>query len=306
MIYDTAIIGAGPAGLTAAVYAARGTLNTLVLEALAPGGQAALTERIDNYPGFPGGIGGFELMQNFHRQAEETGARFLMEAARELKADGPRKFIIRTDTQNIEAKTVLIATGARQRKLGIPGEEEFIGRGVSYCASCDGAFFKNKTVAVIGGGNAAVEEALYLTRFAGRVILIHRRDEFRADRVALDKARAAAKLEIMTPWAAEEIRGRNGVEELLLRRAVTGERQTLAADGVFIYAGIEPRLDFSAPELERDGAGYIVTDNLLHTNIDGVFAAGDVRSVPFRQVATAVGDGALAARQMERWLGMAD
>ncbi|MDR1070514.1 MAG: thioredoxin-disulfide reductase [Gracilibacteraceae bacterium] len=303
-MYDTVIIGAGPAGLTAAIYAARGALQTLVLEAVSPGGQAALTERIDNYPGFPGGISGYDLTQNFYRQAEEMGAQFLMETARGLETEGPVKRV-RTDTGNIETKTVLIATGARQRKLGVRGEEDLIGRGVSYCASCDGAFFKKKRVAVVGGGNAAVEEALYLTRFARQVTIVHRRNEFRADPIALTEARAAANLDFLTPWTVEEILGGERAEGLSLRRAVTGEHRTLDVDGVFIYIGVEPRLDFPAPGLALTPAGYIVTDGSMRASVAGIFAAGDVRDTPFRQVATAVGDGALAAREIERLLGSA-
>ncbi|MDR1320891.1 MAG: thioredoxin-disulfide reductase [Gracilibacteraceae bacterium] len=303
-MYDTVIIGAGPAGLTAAIYAARGDLRTLVLEAVSPGGQAALTEQIDNYPGFPGGISGYDLTQNFYRQAEEMGAQFLMETVRGLETEGPVKRV-RTDTGNIEAKTVLIATGARQRKLGIRGEDDFIGRGVSYCASCDGAFFKKKRVAVVGGGNAAVEEALYLTRFARQVTVVHRRNEFRADPIALTKARAAANLDFLTPWTVEEIVGGERAEGLNLRRVTTGERRTLDVDGVFIYVGVEPRLDFPAPGLALTPAGYIVTDGFMRASVAGIFAAGDVRDTPFRQVATAVGDGALAAREIERLLGSA-
>ncbi|MDR1604866.1 MAG: thioredoxin-disulfide reductase [Gracilibacteraceae bacterium] len=301
MVYDTAIIGAGPAGLTAAIYTARGGLNTLVLEAAAPGGQAALTERIDNYPGFPDGVSGYDLTQYFYRQAEKMGARFLMEEVRGLAADGPVKSL-RVAARDIEAKTVLIATGARQRKLGARGETVFVGRGVSYCAVCDGAFFRGRDVAVVGGGNAALEEAVYLTRFVRRVTVIHRRNEFRADRAALTAARSAANLDFLTPWLVEEIRGREKVEELLLSRAETGESRTLAVAGIFIYVGVEPRLDFALPGLATDPGGYILTDEMLCTGIDGVFAAGDVRAVPLRQVATAVGDGALAARAMERRL----
>jgi thioredoxin reductase (NADPH) len=304
MIYDTAIIGAGPAGLTAAIYAARSARRVLVLEAVAPGGQAAMTERIDNYPGFPGGISGYDLTQHFYRQAELMGARFLLEKVHGLAAGDTVK-LLKTDTQSIETKTALIATGARQRRIGAPGEEIFIGRGVSYCAVCDGAFFKNKEIAVIGGGNAAVEEALYLTRFARQVTVIHRRNEFRAGRAALTEARAAANLSFLTPWLVKEIRGRERVEELLLQQAETGDCRTLAVSGVFIYVGVEPRLDFSVPGLERDSGGYIMTDELLRTNIDGVFAAGDARATPLRQVATAVGDGALAAVAIERRLNAA-
>jgi thioredoxin reductase (NADPH) len=305
MIYDTVIIGAGPAGLTAAIYAARGDLRVLTIDAVAPGGQAALTERIDNYPGFPQGINGYELTQNFYRQAERMGAEFLTAtAARGLETDGELKLVL-TDAQPVKAKTVLLATGARQRKLNIPGENKFLGRGVSYCAVCDGPFFKNKRLAVIGGGNAAVEEAFYLTRFARQVTLIHRRNEFRADQAALAEARSAANLDFLTPWMAAEIQGDKRVEGLSLVRAETGERKTLPVDGVFIYAGVEPRLDFPTPDLRKNPAGYIVTDGFARTSIDGVFAAGDARDTPFRQVATAVGDGALAAREIARRLGPA-
>jgi thioredoxin reductase (NADPH) len=301
MIYETAIIGAGPAGLTAAIYLARAQHKVIALEALMPGGQVLTTERVENYPGFPGGVDGFELMQLFHKQALEMGAEFAIETVRRLESN-PGFVRVHTDERFVDAKTVLLATGSRPRLLGVPGEERFIGQGISTCATCDGAFFKNKKVAVVGGGTAALEEGEYLTRFAATVVLIHRRDEFRGTRAEVNRVRLHPKIEIMTPWVVEEVLGQTRLESLRLRQTVTGEERNLPVDGVFLYVGTKACLDLELPGLVTDAQGYVVTDEALMTNVQGVFAAGDVRDTALRQVATAVGDGALVAKKIEQYL----
>lgn len=287
--------------MTAGIYAARGGLKTGILELGMPGGQAASTEKIENYPGFPEGIGGYELMNAFHQQALAFKADFIFEEVQKLDLEGPVKRVI-TDVQSHEAKAVIIAAGSKPRSLGVPGEDVFRGRGVSYCATCDGAFFRDKRVVVVGGGDAALEEGAYLTKFAAEVVIVHRRQGFRAAQIAVDRARENKKIRFLLDSVVEEIKGGDKVEGVRIKNVVSGERQDLPADGVFIYAGTEPNAQFAHDGLTADGRGYIVTDALLRTNIPGVFAAGDIRTTPLRQVATAVGDGALAAVQVEKYL----
>lgn len=300
-MYDVIIIGAGPAGLTAGIYAARGGLKTGIIELGMPGGQAALTERIDNYPGFPEGIGGYELMNSFHKQAVAFGAEFIFEEVTGFDLSSSIKKVV-TDMQTIEARAVIITAGSKPRLLGVPGEQQFRGRGVSYCATCDGAFFKGKRVVVVGGGDAALEEGSYLTRFADEVILVHRRAGFRAAHVAIEHAKGNRKIRFILNTVVEEILGSDHVEGVRLHNVSTGENQELAVDGVFVYVGTEPNAQFLNGELDVDERGYICTDTLLQTNIPGVYAAGDIRTTPLRQVSTAVGDGALAAVQVEKYL----
>lgn len=304
-MFDVLIIGGGPAGLTAAIYTARGGLKTVVLEAMMPGGQIASTEKVDNYPGFPNGINGFELGNSFYQQALSQGAEFIFEQVVDMELDQKVKKIITTE-QTLEAKAVIVAAGSKPRPLGAPGEELFLGRGVSYCATCDGAFYKGKKVAVIGGGNSALEEGVYLTKFASQVYLIHRRKEFRAAFTAVQKAQNHDKVEIILDSVVEEISGEGKVEKLKLKNIQTGARQELAVDGVFIYVGTEPNTKFVSGYFQTDENGYIITDEQLKTNIPGVYAAGDIRSTPLRQVATAVGDGALAAVQVEKYVAEFD
>lgn len=300
-MYDVLIIGAGPAGLTAGLYTARGGLKTGIIEMAMPGGQAASTERIENYPGFPDGISGFELMNNFHLQAQAFGVEFIFEQVNNLELQGSLKKII-TETQTIEAKAVIIAAGSKPRLLNVPGENTFHGRGVSYCATCDGAFFKGKRVIVVGGGDAALEEGAYLTKFAESVTIIHRRSGFRASQIALERAKSNSKIHFVLDSIIEEIMGSEQVQGVRVKNTINGETQVLPADGVFIYVGTEPNAGFLQGEIEVDERGYIKTGNLLETNIPGIFAAGDVRNTPLRQVATAVGDGALAAVEAEKYL----
>lgn len=302
-MYDVLIIGAGPAGLTAGIYASRGGLKTGVIEMAMPGGQAASTERIENYPGFPEGIGGFELMNKFHLQAQAFGVDFIFEEVSNLELQGSIKKVI-TQTQTFEAKSIIIAAGSKPRLLNVPGENTFHGRGVSYCATCDGAFFKDKKVVVVGGGDAAIEEGTYLTKFAENVTIIHRRPGFRASQIALERAKSNSKIHFVLDSIVEEILGSEQVEGVRIRNTISGESQILPADGVFIYVGTEPNAGFlqEVGEIEVEERGYVKAGNHLQTNIPGVFAAGDIRDTPLRQVATAVGDGALAAVEVEKYL----
>ncbi|AFV01612.1 Thioredoxin reductase [Dehalobacter sp. UNSWDHB] len=300
-MYDLIIIGGGPAGLTAAIYAARGGLKTAVVESMMPGGQAAATEKIENYPGFPEGITGFDLMNAFYKQAMNQGAEFIFEPVLHLDLQKEIKTVV-TGQQTLEAKAMIIAAGSKPRFLGVAGEDTFHGRGVSYCATCDGAFYKGKKVAVIGGGNAALEEGVYLTKFASEVYIVHRRKEFRASQVAAQRAKENPKVKFVLDSVVQEIAGNDKVQKIILKNAGSGAVEEIEVDGVFIYIGTEPNTKFTSEYFEVDQYGYIITDALLKTNINGVYAAGDIRNTPLRQVATAVGDGALAAVQVEKYL----
>lgn len=300
-MYDLLIVGSGPAGLTAAIYGARGGLKTAVIESMMPGGQAASTEKIDNYPGFPDGVSGYELMNAFYRQALNQGAEFIFEAVTGFELSGNTKKVI-TEQQVIEAKAIIFCAGSKPKLLGIPGEKEFHGRGVSYCATCDGAFYKDKKVAVVGGGNAALEEGAYLTKFASRVTIIHRRDEFSAAYTAIEHAQKNPKISFALNSAVEAIEGSDKVEKIAIKNLKNGTSENLNVDGIFIYIGAEPNSQFAKEFFATNDLGYIITDEFLRTNIEGVFAAGDVRNTPLRQVATAVGDGALAAVEAEKYI----
>ncbi|MDR3542665.1 MAG: thioredoxin-disulfide reductase [Desulfosporosinus sp.] len=300
-MYDVIIVGAGPAGLTAGIYAARGGLKAAIVEFAMPGGQAASTENIENYPGFPEGINGYELMNAFHKQALTFGVEFIFEEVQSL-ALKERIKKIQTTSQVLEAHAIIIAAGSKPRLLGVPGEETFRGRGVSYCATCDGAFFKGKTVVVVGGGDAAIEEGVYLTKFAQEVIIVHRRAGFRASQIAVNRAKDNPKIRFELNTVVAEILGQGRVEGVRIQEANGGETREIPADGVFIYVGTDPNAQFIHGEIETDDHGYILTDQRLQTNITGVYAAGDIRNTPLRQVATAVGDGALAAVEVEKYL----
>lgn len=300
-MYDVIIIGGGPAGLTTGLYSARNGLATLLLEGGAPGGQAALTETIENYPGFPGGIGGPELMSLFARQALDFGLEMQAEMVTDLDLAGTEKTVA-TAGNTYQCRAVVIASGAKSRPLGVPGEKEFTGRGVSYCATCDGAFFRDKKVAVVGGGDAAVEEALFLTKFARQVVIIHRRDELRATRVLRERAQANDKIQFIWKAVVEAVEGDRAVERVTLRRVDTGERYPEPVDGIFVFIGTEPNTSFLRGKLPLTPEGYIETSAEMSTSLPGVFAAGDVRAKELRQVATAVGDGAQAAMSAEKYL----
>ncbi len=299
-MYEVLIIGAGPAGMTAAIYAARAGYKTAVLEHGVPGGQAATTDMIENYPGFPEGISGPELMMKFFEQTQTFGVEMIYEQVQSVELDGAIKRVT-TDKQTIEAKAVVIASGAKPRALGVANEGRLRGRGVSYCATCDGFFFKDQPVAVVGGGDTAVEEAMYLTKMCSSVTLIHRRDELRANKLAQSRALANEKLNIIYDTVVDEIIGDDKVSQLKLRNKKTDETSTLDINGVFIFVGYLPNNAFFPPELEVNEQGYIVTDDEMATNIPGVFAVGDVRQKKLRQVTTAVGDGGAVMHGIEEY-----
>ncbi|MDK2985637.1 MAG: thioredoxin reductase [Clostridia bacterium] len=301
-MYEIAILGGGPAGLTAGIYAARAGRKTILIERAMPGGQAGLTDRIENYPGFEEGISGPELVQKFFSQAQRFGMEYMTAEVTGVDFSGEIKKIATVDKE-IEAESVIIATGAQARKLQVPGEEDFQGRGVSYCATCDGAFFKNKKVAVVGGGDAAVEEAIFLTKFASEVVLIHRRDKLRATKIVQDRAFENEKIDFRFNTVVKEIQGDKFVEKLLLEKVDTGEQFEEDFDGVFIFIGTVPNTGFLRDAVEMNEQGYIKAYDYLSTSAKGVFVAGDVREKFLRQVSTAVGDGATAAMAAERYLG---
>ncbi len=299
--YDLIIAGGGPAGLTAGLYAGRAMLKTLLLEKMILGGQAASTFLIENYPGFPDGIPGPELSQAMEKQAKNFG---LIIESGEIGALRPAGKLLEIETggRNLLTKAVIIATGVEPKKLGIPGEEELKGRGVSYCATCDGPFFRNQEIAVVGGGDSAVEEAIYLTRFAGKVYLLHRRNALRAEKILQDRAFKNPKIEILWDTVVTKVVGQNGVDGLEIRNVKNQAARDLKVGGVFFYVGWLPLTGFLKGVVPLDGSGYVLTETNMATSIPGVFAAGDVRQKTLRQVATAVGDGALAAFSAEKYI----
>lgn len=291
--FDVVILGGGPAGFSAGIYTARGNVSTAILDVSMLGGQPSNYLELENYPAFMK-IGGFELMEKFEEHADMFGVqKFPMQEIEVIDLVSYPK-IIRTKEVEFRAKSVIIATGAKPMKLGVKGEEEFIGRGVSYCAVCDGAFYKDKVVAIVGGGNSAVEEAIYLTKFASKVYIIHRRDELRADKIIQDRATKNAKIEFVLNSVVCEIQGQDLVNNLILKNTKTDEMFNLAVDGVFPYIGITPNVENISGQITQDKAGFIITDETMKTSIDGVFAIGDVRKTPLRQVITAASDGAIA------------
>ncbi len=299
--FDTVILGGGPAGLSAAIYASRGAVSTAVIDVSMMGGQPSNYLELENYPGFPI-VGGFDLMEKFEEHADKFGVqKFPMQEIEKIDLTSNPKVILTKECE-FKAKTVIIATGAQPMKLGVPGEAEFVGRGVSYCAVCDGAFYKNKIVAVVGGGNAAVEEAMYLTKFADKVYVIHRRDELRADRIVQERAFKNDKIEFIWNSVVKEIKGEDLVNTAVLENVKTGERTNLAVNGVFPYIGMTPNVENITGQLEQDANGFILTDETMQTSVEGVFAAGDVRKTPLRQVITAAADGAVGAVYAVKYL----
>jgi len=301
MQYDLIIIGGGPAGMTAAIYAARAAIVPLVLCGAMPGGQIASTDLIENFPGFPNGVNGFELAMGFQQQAEHFGAEIVIEAATEVNFSA-QPFVVKTHSQTYGARSVIIATGAFPRQFGIPGEKEFFGRGVSTCATCDGFLFKEKTVVVIGGGDSAIDEGLFLTKFAREVIGVHRRDELRASKQLQDRAFANPKMRFVWDSVAAEILGEGTVTGVRVRNVKSDERQVLETNGVFLYVGLIPATRIFRGQIDLDKAGYVITDDHQRTSVPGVFAAGDVENPDFRQCVVAAGSGASAAIQAERYL----
>ncbi|MCL2818213.1 MAG: thioredoxin-disulfide reductase [Actinomycetia bacterium] len=295
-LIDVAIIGGGPAGTTAALYAARGKARTVIFERSMMGGQIVTTDHVDNYPGFPEGISGPELGELMHQQALAHGAEIMQFVdITNLKHLDDGTFELTADDETYTARAVVLASGSVPSKLGIPGEEEFTGRGVSWCATCDAAFYKEKDVAVIGGGDAAVEEAIYLTKFAKKVYLIHRRDEFRAAATLVDKVRETSGIEIITPYNPVEIKGEDGkVSGLVIESADDKSTRELAVSGVFEFVGANPQNVLAYDLLERDERGYIITGNDGSTKVPGLFCAGDITQVPLKQIVTAAASGAIA------------
>jgi thioredoxin reductase (NADPH) len=298
--YDLIIIGAGPAGLTAGLYAGRARLRTLVLEMMMPGGYAATTELIENYPGIRS-ISGMDLATKLVSHAQDFGALLASAAATKLEEtdDG---FRVTAGTEAYAAKSVIVATGTGYKKLGVPGEDELIGRGVSYCATCDGPFFKNEDILVVGGGDSALQEALYLTTFAKTITLVHRRDEFRGTPILGERARAHEKIECLFSHTVERINGTDGVESVDLMDHKAGEKRTVLVTGVFLFVGMEPKTEIAGELAERNDKGFILTDEAMKTKTKGLFAAGDCRCKPLRQIATAVGDGATAAFMAQKYI----
>ena len=299
--YDVIIIGGGPAGLSAGIYSSRSRLRTLLIEKGLFGGLIANAELVENYPGFPEGISGFDIGERMSQQASRFGLETL--SAEVIGVDLLKDIkTISTSEGDFSARAIIIASGAERRRLGVPGEDIFINRGVSYCATCDGALFKDRIVAVVGGGDSAVEEALFLTRFASKVIIIHRRNQLRASKMAQEKALSHKKIELMWDTIVEEIRGNNKVSELAVHNVKTGETSTIVVDGVFVYVGQIPNTSFLKGQIPLDKEGFVITDDRMGTHVKGVYAAGDIRKNSSRQVITAAGDGATAAISAEKFL----
>lgn len=301
MRYDVIIIGAGPAGLSAAIYAARSGMTTAVFEKAIIGGQITVTADVENYPGFEHAISGFDLTDVMKKQAARFGAEFIDGDVTALGLEGKCK-IVGTHEQEYRAKSIIFCSGAYPRRLNVPGEEKLIGRGVSYCATCDGALYRGKTVAVIGGGDSAIEEGMFLTKFAEKVYVVHRRDELRAQYIIQQRAFKNPKMEFIWDTVVQEIKGEEKVSELELYNRKNDKISFLKVDGVFIYVGILPNTALLESRVNLDKDGFVLTDEFMHTNLDGIFAAGDVRSKVLRQVVTATSDGAVAAWSAEKWI----
>jgi thioredoxin reductase (NADPH) len=302
-VHKVAIIGSGCAGLTAAIYAARANLKPLVIDGYEPGGQLTLTTMVENFPGFPDGILGPELIEHMRKQAQRFGAEFHAGAVSAVDFS-QRPFQITVAKEVFPAKTVIVAAGASARMLGLEAERHLIGHGVSTCATCDGFFFRGKEIAVVGGGDTAMEEAMFLTRFASRVHLLHRRQEFRASKIMLDRARANEKIHFITPVVIDHISdiSKNSVETVLLRNTETGETSELAVEGIFVAIGHEPNTKVFRSILDMDENGYLLTHHGSKTNVEGIFAAGDVQDHRYRQAVTAAGSGCMAAMDAEKFL----
>ena len=299
--YDVIIIGSGPAGFTAGIYTSRAKLKTLIISGSLPGGQLMTTSEVENYPGFPNGIFGPELMMNMRQQAERFATTIIDDEV--LKVDfKKRPFLISTHSETYEGRAILLCTGASPRKLGIDGEQEFGGRGVSYCATCDGPFFKGEEIAVIGGGDTAIEEATFLTKFGKAVKIIHRRDFLRASKILQEKAFENSKIQFVWNNVVTRIAGNKKIESIDLKNLTTGKTQNLSVGGLFVAIGHEPNTSIFKDQLELDDKGYVVLKENTRTSVEGVFAAGDVHDYRYRQAVTAAGFGCMAALDVEKWL----
>ena len=299
--YDVVIIGGGPAGLSAGLYTSRARLKSLLIERGMVGGQILNAEQVENYPGFPEGISGYDLTQLMHQQATKFGLETITAEATGIELQGEQK-VLKTTEGNIIARAVIIANGSERHKLGVPGEEEFTGKGVSYCATCDAAFFREQPVAVIGGGNAAITEAIQLTKFASKVTVIHRRDQLRATRILQEKAFAEPKIEFLWDTVVEEIEGEGFVKRVRLRNVKSGQKSSLDVAGVFISVGFRPNTDYLKGIVPLDDKGVIITNDQQETGVGGIFAAGDICRKSIWQVIVAAGDGAVAAISAERFI----
>ena len=301
--YDVVIVGSGPAGYTAALYAARANLDVLVFQGFEVGGQLMLTSDVENYPGYRDGVMGPDMMDDFEAQAARFGAKMRPENVERVDfSDRPFKLWAEGENEPVLARAVVIATGAKAKWLGLPGEERLMGRGVSGCATCDGFFFKDKRVAVVGGGDTAMEEALFLTKFAAEVLLIHRRDQFRASKIMLDRARKNPKVTFITDTVIQDVLGEEAVEGIRIKNLKTGEEREVEVDGFFAAIGHAPATGIFEYQVEMDDGGYILQKENTMTSVPGVFAAGDVSDKRYRQAVTAAGDGCRAAIDAERWL----
>jgi len=300
--YDVVIIGGGPAGLSAGIYAARSRLSTLMIEKEIIGGNIVNAEVVENYPGFPDGVGGYDLTQWMHKQATKFGMETLTAEVTGLTVDGGAK-TVKTSEGDFAAGAVIIAGGSTRQKLGVPGEKELTGRGVSYCATCDAAFFVDKPVAVVGGGNAAVYEALHIAKFASSVAVIHRRNELRATKIVQERAFAEPKIRFVWNSTVQSIEGTDKVRDVRLKDVVTGQESVMTVDGIFVSIGFKPNTDYLRGILNISPEGYVVVNDRMETGVPGIYAAGDIRSNSIRQVISACGDGATAAVYADRYLG---
>lgn len=300
-LLDLIILGGGPAGLTAALYALRSKLKVMLIEKMILGGTVTSTFQIENYPGFPDGLSGMELSNRLQEQVKKLNLEIKWGHASSIKKTG-NHFEVLVDGKAILAKAVIIASGTEAAKIGIPGEDKFRGRGVSYCATCDGPFYKDKNIAVLGGGNSAIEEALFLTRYAKKVFIIHRRDELRADKILADRAMANHKIYFLWHSTLKEISGKDKVTEIVLKDLHTEKLSKLSIDGVFVYIGSKPNSEIVKNTVKLDDKGYIVTDENMQTNVPGIFAAGDIRVKHLRQIVTAAADGAIAAEAAREYI----
>ncbi len=302
IIYDAIIIGGGPAGLTAGIYLSRARMDTLLIEKAMPGGQAVLTEIIENYPGFPEGISGPELMQKIEEQAVQFGLKIEYGEVEEVKIQEDKVKIVRINNQEYRTLTIILTSGAEASKLDVPGEEKLRGRGVSYCATCDAPFFKDQKIVVIGGGDTAIEEALYLTKFVREVTIIHRRDRLRATKILQERVFANKKINFVWDSVVTKILGKEKVEGVLIQNKKTGEEKEISCQGVFVFVGNVPNSKFLNESIKLDLKGYILTDDNMMTSQEGIYACGDVRKKILRQVVTACGEGATAAFAAQKYI----
>ncbi|HCO12363.1 MAG TPA: thioredoxin-disulfide reductase [Desulfonauticus sp.] len=304
--FEVAVIGGGPAGLTAALYLLRARRKVLLVEKLSPGGQVLLTEKIENYPGFPEGITGFELADAFAAQVEKyEGLHKHFGEVKKIEV-GDKYHTLHLEESTVQVKALVVASGARWRKLGVPGEQELAGKGISYCAICDGNFFRDQVVACIGGGDTALEESLYLSKIVKKIYLIHRRDKFRGTKIYQEKVLANPKIEVIWDSVVEEFKGQESLEKVVLKNVKNGNTSELEVSGAFIFIGVEPNSEFLPPEVKKDERGFVLTDSEMQTNIKGIYAAGDIRAKNCRQVSTAVGDGACAGFNVANYLEQLD